>query len=74
MLLSFQTFVFFISEQIVTEDQLEEVALHSNIFDASDDYLERNLRDQFEAVVPDPQTILPQNCMQMYLTLKQNIL
>eukprot|EP00794_Sanderia_malayensis_P021011 gene21011-23063_t len=47
-------------KKIVTEDQLEEVALHSNIFHANDDYLERNLRDQFEAVVPDPQTILPQ--------------
>lgn len=61
-----------LSEKTVTEDQLVEVCDVSAVMEAEEDYLEHNLRQRCEAIIPNPQDILPCDCAKKYLLLKRN--
>jgi hypothetical protein len=58
---------------MVTEQQLEEVANHSQIFEIEDDYLEPEFRERCEEIIPHPERIVPENCVNSFLYLKDNM-
>lgn len=64
--------IYLLLEKKVTEDQLVEVCGVSAVMEAEEDYLESNFRQRCEAILPNPQDILPCDCAQKYLLLKRN--
>ena len=56
----------------VSEDQLKEVAEHSGVLNVEDDFLEPAFRLECERWIPHTNEIVPQNCKNAYLYLKQH--
>jgi hypothetical protein len=52
---------------------LEEVANHSGVLETEDDYLEQEFRERCEEVIPHPERIVPENCVDSFLYLKHNM-
>ena len=58
----------------VSEDELKEVAQYSNVLDSRSDYLEPDFREKCEKVIPFPADVEPNECIDAYLYLKQNMM
>ena len=56
----------------VTEEQLEEAATYSGVLEVPDDYLPVDVHAECECIIPDVNTIKPEECKDAYLYLKQN--
>ena len=56
----------------VTEEQLKEVATESGVLSIPDDFLTLEFRDECEHIIPDNDTIKPDEWKDAYMYLKQN--
>jgi len=54
----------------VTEEQLEEAATESGVLHVSDDFLTPEVRAECQRIIPDFETIRPDECNDAYLYLK----
>ncbi|XP_066931267.1 uncharacterized protein [Clytia hemisphaerica] len=57
----------------VNDEQLREVADYSGILDHGNDFLDNDMRVQFEQIIPYPENIKNQDCFTKYLYLKNNL-
>ena len=60
----------FTSGWSVSEKQLEEVALHSEVLDQDCDFLEAEFRKKCESII-SPADVEPADCAQAYMYLKR---
>lgn len=56
----------------VTEEQLQEVAIESGVLSIPDDFLTLEFREECEQIIPDNDTIKPDEWKGAYVYLKQN--
>ena len=54
----------------VNEDQLAEVAKHSEVLDVDTDFLSPEMRAQCEAIIPYPEKVEPSDCAKAFVYLK----
>ena len=57
--------------QLLTEEQLKEVATESGVLSIVDDFLTLEFREECERIIPD-NTIKPDEWKYAYMYLKQN--
>ena len=55
---------------VVTEEQLEEVAKESGVLRVPEDFLTEEFREECECLIPDKDTIKPDEWTTAYLYLK----
>lgn len=60
-----------IQGKIINQEDLAEIALHSNILDVEEDYLEADFREKCENLLPNPVDVLPIDCAKTYCLLKE---
>lgn len=56
----------------ITEEQLKEVATESGVLSIPDDFLTLEFREECERIIPDNDTIKPDEWKDAYMCLKQN--
>lgn len=56
----------------ITEEQLKEVATESGVLSIPDDFLTLEFREECERIIPDNDTIKPDEWKDAYMYLKQN--
>ena len=57
----------------VTDEQLEEVANHSEVLEVPTDYLTPEFRRRCEVCLPNPEEIESKDCKDSFIFLKNNI-
>ena len=65
--------IFLLYRLDVSENELEEVAGYSKVLESRSDYLEADFREKCEKLIPFPADVEPNECIDAYLYLKQNI-
>lgn len=56
----------------VNEEQLQEAATESEVLHVSDDFLPSEVRAECQRIIPDCETIRPDECRDAYMYLKRN--
>lgn len=52
---------------------MEEVADLSGVLETEDDYLAQEFREKCQEIIPYPERIVPENCVNSFLYLKDNM-
>ena len=55
----------------VTEDQLKEAAMHFQVLDVKDDYLEPDFQTKCAEAIPHPDEVKANDCVDAFLYLKK---
>ena len=56
----------------VTEEQLHEVAIESGVLNIAEDFLTPEFREKCEQIMPDKESVKPDECKDAFLFLKHN--
>ncbi len=56
----------------VTEEDINEVAELSGVMTYGNDYLPQNIREECERIIPDIDSVRPQDAAEIYMFLKAN--
>ena len=57
----------------LTDDQLHEAAVMSEVLQVEEDYMPLDFRKKCEECVPDPQNLEPKECSAMFIKLKKYV-
>ena len=63
-------FVFYVG-WTVSEEELKDAAIHSGVLEVSADFLEPEFRAECERVLPYPDKVVPSECRDTFLYLKE---
>lgn len=55
----------------MSHSQLEEAAIQSGVLEGTDDYLEQEFREACQAILPNPEQVLAEECVVAYKYLKE---